>query len=320
MSGPTTTNILPPMVQQQASMKLLARPMPDLIHTTMGYPITMDQQSGDILRRRRYKNLLTAPVPLGNGIVNPAAQQLTALDIDARIDWYGTYLVLQEQVMLINEDPVLNSAISTLGQSLRETEDQLARSMMEGGAPPINCTSGTNGDNPTNISPLDCSKAVRLLRTANAQFITDLIEGEDRFGTAPVRTCFFGLTHTNLSADLDQMVGFQNVAQYANTANLLQAEWGTIRNIRFLLSSVGSITPNASQNGADIYNIFLPGQESYDMVDLDGYSAQFIYAPPEIASPQLRLYQTAGWKMAQVFNITNTSWILNLRCTLAVAI
>ena len=37
-------------------------------------------------------------------------------------------------------------------------------------------------DNPTNISPLDCSKAVRLLRTANAQFIMDLIEGENKFG------------------------------------------------------------------------------------------------------------------------------------------
>jgi len=36
MSGPTTTSILPPAVQQQLSMKLLARPMPDLIHTTMG--------------------------------------------------------------------------------------------------------------------------------------------------------------------------------------------------------------------------------------------------------------------------------------------
>lgn len=284
------------------------------------YPITMDQQAGDILRRRRYKNLLTAPVPLGNGIVNPPAQQLTALDIDARIDWYGTYLILQEQVMLINEDPVLNSSVSTLGQSLRETEDQLARSMMESGAPPINCTGGTNGDNPTNISPLDCSKAVRLLRTANAQFIMDIIEGENKYGTGPVRTAFFGLGHTNLSADLDQMVGFQNVAQYANNANLLMAEWGAMRNIRFLLSSVGSITPNASANLRDVYNIFIPGQESYDMVDLDGYSAQFIYAPPEIASPALRLYQTAGWKMAQVFNITNTSWIVNLRCTLAVAI
>lgn len=78
MSGPTTTSILPPAVQQQLSMKLLARPMPDLIHTTMGYPISMDQQAGDILRRRRYQNLQTAPVPLGNGVVDPPAQQLTA--------------------------------------------------------------------------------------------------------------------------------------------------------------------------------------------------------------------------------------------------
>lgn len=138
--------------------------------------------------------------------------------------------------------------------------------------------------------------------------------------TAPVRTAFFGLTHTNLSADLDQLLGFINVANYANNSNLLMAEWGSVRNIRFLLSSVGSITPAASQLRQDIYNIFLPGQESYDMVDLDGYSAQFIYAPPEIASPRLRLYQTAGWKMAQVFNITNTSWIVNLRCTLSVAL
>lgn len=138
--------------------------------------------------------------------------------------------------------------------------------------------------------------------------------------TAPVRTAFFGLAHTNLSADLDQMVGFQNVATYANQANLLMAEWGVIRNLRFLLSSVGSISPMASAKQQDVYNIFIPGQESYDMVDLDGYSAQFIYAPPEIASPRLRLYQTAGWKMAQVFNTTNTSWAINLRCTLAVAL
>ena len=55
-----------------------------------------------------------------------------------------------------------------------------------------------------------------------------------------------------------------------NNSNLLQAEWGSIRNIRFLLSSLGSISPLASANGQDVYNIFLPGQESYDMVDLDG--------------------------------------------------
>jgi hypothetical protein len=36
MSAPTTTSVLPPAVQQQLSMKLLARPMPDLIHTVLG--------------------------------------------------------------------------------------------------------------------------------------------------------------------------------------------------------------------------------------------------------------------------------------------
>jgi N4-gp56 family major capsid protein len=138
--------------------------------------------------------------------------------------------------------------------------------------------------------------------------------------TAPIRSAFFGLGHTNLSADLDQMIGFINVANYANQSNLMTAEWGSVRNTRFLLSSLGSVSVGASANGQDVYNIFFPGQESYDMVDLDGYSAQFIYAPPEIASPRLRLYQTAGWKMAQVFNATNTSWMVNLRCTLAVAI
>ena len=102
----------------------------------------MDQGAGDILRRRRYKNLKTAPVPLGNGIVNPPAQQMTPLDIDARIDWYGTYIILQEQVMLINEDPVLNSAAARLGQSLRETQDALQRDNLESSASIINCVNG----------------------------------------------------------------------------------------------------------------------------------------------------------------------------------
>lgn len=190
--------------------------------------------------------------------------------------------------------------------------------MFEGSCPAVNATLGTNGDSPTNLTFVDASKATRLLRTNNAQFIMDMIEGENKFGTAPVRNAYFGLAHTNLISDIDTISQSVNVANYANQANLLQAEWAVLGNIRFLLSSRGSITPNASTNGADIYNIFIPGQESYDMVDLDGYSAQFIYAAPEIASPKLRLYQTMGWKMAQVFNVTNTSWMINLRVTLAV--
>jgi len=61
-----------------------------------------------------------------------------------------------------------------------------------------------------------------------------------------------------------------------NQQSTLDAEWGTVANCRFLLSSIGSVTPNASLLGADVYNIFVCGRESFAAIEQDGYSAQFI--------------------------------------------
>lgn len=49
----------------------------------------MPAKGGDTLRMRRYNPLDTAMVPLGNTGVYPPAQQLTAVNIDAKIDFYG---------------------------------------------------------------------------------------------------------------------------------------------------------------------------------------------------------------------------------------
>ncbi len=72
---------------------------------------------------RRYNPLATAPVPLGNTGVTPAPQNLTALNIDAKMDFYGTYVLLNEQVTLQNQDPVLNEAAQRLGVSLKSLGD-----------------------------------------------------------------------------------------------------------------------------------------------------------------------------------------------------
>lgn len=85
----TTTSVLPAPVQQRFDMKLLSRPMPDLIHRTMAIRKRLPDRSGQILRMRRYNNLNTATVPLGPSGLNPPAQTLSALDIDAKIEWYG---------------------------------------------------------------------------------------------------------------------------------------------------------------------------------------------------------------------------------------
>lgn len=180
----------------------------------------------------------------------------------------------------------------------------------------INCTGGVNGDVPTEITRSDVDVIVRALLNNNAYTILDNIEGEDKFGTAPVRDAYFALASTQLTGNLDNVAGFIHKNNYPAPMNALRSEWGAIGNLRFLVSSIGSVSANASTNGADVYNIFCVGMEAYACIEQDGYSASFIYRPPIYDGP-LALNASVGYKFAEVPRITNDLWVLNLRATLA---
>ena len=179
----------------------------------------------------------------------------------------------------------------------------------------INCTGGVNGDNPTEITRSDVNTVVRALLNNNAYTIMDNIEGEDKFGTAPVRDAYFALCSTQLTGDLDNVAGFIHKNQYPAPMDALRSEWGAIGNLRFLVSSIGSVTQNASSLGANVYNIFCVGMEAYACIEQDGYSASFIYRPPIYDGP-LALNASVGYKFAEVPRITNDLWVINLRATL----
>jgi len=210
----------------------------------------------------------------------------------------------------------LNEAAKRLGVSLRATEDQLTRDMLAATASFINCTAGVNGDNPTEITRTDVDTVVRALLNNDAYTILDNIEGDDKFGTAPVRDAYFALASTQLSGNLDAVVGFVHKNQYPAPKDALRSEWGSIGNLRFLLSSAGSMTASGSNLGANVYNIFCVGMEAFACIEQDGYSAQFIYRPPIYDGP-LALNCSVGYKFAEVPRITNDLWVINLRATLA---
>lgn len=315
MAGNTvTTSTLSAPVQQSFSYKLLSVPTPTMIHKIPAELKRMPANGGRILRMRRYNPLATSLVPLGNSGIDPSPTDLTAVDIDARIDFYGQFIRINEQVTLQNQDPVLNEAAQRLGVAMRQTEDELTRNMLAATASFINCTAGVNGDSPTEITRPDINRVVRTLANNNAYTILGGIEGQDRFGTAPVRSAFFALASTQIMSDLDNVAGFINVAQYPSQ-QVLEAEWGAAGNLRFLVSSIGSVTPNASVNGQDVYNVFCVGREAYACIEQDQYSASFIYRPP-ILDTALALNCTVGYKFAEVPRILNDLWVINLRCTL----
>ena len=198
----------------------------------------------------------------------------------------------------------------------RQTEDQLMKDMLNASVGIINCVGGSNGDNPTNITLSDITEVVKTLRGNNAYSFLSGVQGEDRFGTAPVRDAYFALGHTDLIGELENVSGFIQKWQYPNQQSTLDAEHGAVTNARFLLSSIGSVTADASLLGADVYNIFFCGREAFAAIEQDGYSAQFLYRPPVYDGP-LALNASVGYKFAEVPVLQNDSWVFKLRCTLS---
>ncbi|MGD2065712.1 MAG: N4-gp56 family major capsid protein [Candidatus Bathyarchaeota archaeon] len=214
-----------------------------------------------------------------------------------------------------NQDPVLNEAARRLGVSLRQSEDELTRDMLLSTASFINATNGTNGDNPTNLARADVDQIIETLVDANAYTVSDMIEGADKFGTGPVRDSYIAMASSQLIRSIEQVTGFLAKSQYPRDEGL-RAEWGNISNLRIFLSSIGSVSPNSSLLGANVYNMFVTGLDAYTVIEQDGYSSQFIYRPPIYDGP-LALNGSVGYKFAQARTITNDAWVLNLRQTRA---
>jgi len=306
---------LPPQIQQRYNAKLLSTPERNLIHNLFATPVELPDNQGFIDRQSRYDRLDLFPVPLDDAQTNPPSQQLNRVDVDCRVRTYATYIVLTRQVTITNEDPVLNSAAARLGQALRETQDVVQRDNLESSASIVNCVNGTNGDLPTEMSISDVDDVVALLQTNSGEYITNMIEGQNRFGTSPIGDSYACMLSTLMIPVLNNIEGFVRKFQYPNVNETLSTEWGGVNNVRFFVSEQGSVTPNASALGSDVANCFVVAKEAYKVVWQAGGKARFIYLPPGYNNDPCMLRHTAGCSFYQGQCITNDLWIQNLRST-----
>lgn len=308
-------NTLPPQIQQRYNAKLLSTPERNLVHMLFASPVELPDNQGFIDRQSRYDRLELFTVPLDDAQTNPPAQQLNRVDVDCRVRVYATYIVLTRQVTITNEDPVLNSAAARLGQALRETQDALVRDALESSASVVNCVGGSNGDLPTEMAVSDVDDIVTTLQNNSGEYITNMIGGEDKFGTSPIGDSYGCMLTTRMIPVLNSMTGFVRKFQYPNINDTLSTEWGGINNVRFFVSEQGSISPSASLLGNDVANCFVAAKESYKVVWQAGGKSRFIYLPPGYNNDPCMLRHTAGASFYQGQCITNDLWMQNLRST-----
>ncbi len=219
----TTMTQLPPEVRQYFDRLLLALARPYYIYDLFAQKRQIPLNSGDQMVFRRYGTLNAATIPLTDG-QTPPGDQLSVTDFLAQIQWYGSFVTITDQVQYVVQDRVLNEATKVLSLQLGLTIDTLIRDMMVSTSSSISCQFGSNGNTPTEITDLDIQTAVIALRQGNARLMTNPLPGENKFGTAPVRSSFWGFMSVDMQADLEAVSSFISSANYPNPMNALEAE------------------------------------------------------------------------------------------------
>ena len=202
---------------------------------------------------------------------------------------------------------------------MRQAEDLILRDYIVSAASQLNAGGGSNGDNPTNLGLSDFSLVATTLDTNNAYKFVSGIEGENKFGTGPVRSAYFMLSSTELQSDFDQLGGsgsliFQNQWNYPTNSSALISEYGSVGNIRILTSSEAPVARGASAKGNDVYYNTVLGKQAITHIDQDGGSMSLIYRDPYY-SGMMAQNATLAVKFWQSQALTQDTAIRNVTST-----
>ena len=199
---------------------------------------------------------------------------------------------------------------------MRQAEDLILRDYIVSAASQIMAGGGGNGDNPTNLGVSDFSVVATTLATNNAPMFVSGIQGEDRYGTGPVRSAYFMLSSTELQTDFDGLSGsgFKSQWDYPQPSLACPNEYGAVFNIRILTSSEAPVARGASANGQDVYFNSVVAKQAVTHINQDGYSMKLIYRDPYY-SGMLAQNATLAVKFAQAQALTQDTGIRNLLST-----
>lgn len=311
----TTTGSLPAPILQSLAPGMLSVPTPNFNYIIPAEKYSMPRNGGTTMRFLRPVPLQPPVVQLGNTGIEPPSQVATREIIDAAMAAYGTSVILNEQVVIQDQDPVLSWVTERLGVAMRQAEDIILRDYLLSAAGVYNCKGGVNGQNPTEITVRDLSNVAASLDTANAFKFLSGKAGEDKYGSSPIRSAYFLLCSTELQPAFDALDKFTSSWNYPNQQDVIYSEYGAVLNFRIFTSSQSAVQRGASSGGQDVFNNMAVAREAYAHIDQDGYSSQLIYRPPIFSGP-LALNGTLGVKFMQTQAILQDTWIRNVRCTI----
>ena len=316
----TTTSIITPAVNAYFNKLLLVRNKPKLVHGLFADRETLPAGIGKTIVWRRFAALATATTEILEGIT-PPGKYLSKQDIRATVAQYMDFIHITDVLEFTCENRILNVGVSELNDQMFRTEDELIRNVLVSTASSL---LASNGDpTATLLNETDIDTVANTLQDNDCSPVTPLIRASTGQGTSPVLPSYWGIMNTALNKDLKKVTGFMNTSEYGGQNTVLEAERGSVNEVRFLSTSVahkeGSSIEAFPASAGSHYYIPIIARHAYGVVSLETANAKLIIhkrGSAGSADPGDQR-QTAAWKFMNVCRILNDNNIIVLKVTKA---
>ena len=325
--GTTGYGDVNPEVAGYLSKKMLVRALELMAFERFVTGETLPEHETKTIRMRRFVgdwDMAVDNMYLTEGEV-PVSQQLQQEDVTLTLVQMGGIVKITDVVHDTHTSKVLNEAFDVLSDQaprIVETDRFFALRAITNKYF-ANGTARSAVNTPISVNLL--KKAERNLQRNLALPITKIAKTSPDFNTEPIHPAYPTLTHIDTQGDIEGLTGFVSVKDYPSSVKPYEGEIGSRGRLRFILTTMTTPYKNAggakgamiSTGGtsADVYPVFIFGQNAWDSVALKGKFAikPMVVSPDSIdhANP-MGQFGYASWKTMQGTLIKNDEWCVLL--------
>ena len=345
MAITTTTEIAGPVnVQFQVNLLRNAKAVAPYFIGTMPAEITSHGNTFTA-KWRRYENLTpvtSALSELTGGLSFPTRTgvQPTVTDVTSTVQKFGNFIILSEEVDLININAQAAKLTEILGINAGQSLNRLQRNVAEDNLTAfLSGTATTATDiNTANYSVSDNTNLVNVLQRNDALKFRPRTEGSTFIGTQPIRDAFWVIGHVDWEEDVRELSGFRSIETYSSQTETALGEFGALGSGRLISTSEGGIdlatgvavtgTATASARSAggvryDVYNTVMYGMDCLGSLGLDATYLSEVYRVGDTLPPVMMIMNakgsagsadplhevaTMGWKSWHAGQVLNGTW------------
>lgn len=307
-----------------AEREMLKHAKPVMVLDKLASAKQMPKNKSTTIKFRRPRVFTAATTPLVEG-VTPSSTQFGYDDVTTTLKQYGQVVEVTDVIEDTHEDPVLNDATVQCGENIGRTMEALNYGIVRGGTNAVYNNGTQRSDVNTKITLAKQRAVTRALKAQKAMKITRILSGSVNYGTQAVEASYVAVGHTDLEADIRDLVGFVPVAKYGTRSPISEYEIGSVEDVRYILTP--DLEPFANAGGAkgtmvstggtsaDVYPIMFFGQDSWATVALRGQGAvepSIIPVGQKTKDDPLGQRGIVGWKGWHTAVILNELWMCRL--------